>query len=458
MSLVQEIQQGESKTLEFKETLPSHGQIAKTVVAFANTSGGKLILGVNDQREIVGLGDIDIFDIQDRITSIIVDRCAPTLLPDIYPANLAGKLVLIVEIFRGPLLPYYLKAEGKQNGTYLRIGASNRKVGLEQILELERQRRLVSFDEEVCYETDIQTLDLSPLKRRFAALGKPLGQDQLFNLKLLKTEQGKLFATQGLLLLLGLPEHAVIKCARFKGTDMTLFLDRKEYAGDLLSQLEAAEAFLMNHLHLRGEIKGLQRTDTLELPPNALREALTNALIHRDYSHAGRDIKVAVFDDRVKIVSPGGLPHGLTMADLQEGRSELRNKVIARVFKELGYIEQWGSGLQRIKAACVAQGLAEPLVQEQGDFVDTVFYRPTDHVESASDYDGLRRISDGLDMDEKALLDFIESHRKITTKDLKRLLDIGDTKAKELFKSLLEKKLIQRMGQGRSTYYVRVEA
>jgi ATP-dependent DNA helicase RecG len=127
-----------------------------------------------------------------------------------------------------------------------------------------------------------------------------------------------------------------------------VFLDRKEYAGDLFTQLEQVEGFVKNHISLRGEIKGLQRTDTYEIPEPALREALVNAVIHRDYTNQGRDIKVGVYDDIVNVVSPGGFPNTLTADALQEGRSEIRNRVIARVFKELGYIEQWGSGIQRI--------------------------------------------------------------------------------------------------------------
>ncbi len=211
---------------------------------------------------------------------------------------------------------------------------------------------------------------------RFAGRGKPLDEEKLKNLKLIKQEQGNSYPTKGLMILLGQYPHVVTKCARFKGTDMSVFLDRKEYSGDLFMQLEQAEAFIKNHIHLRGEIKGLQRTDTFEIPETALREALINAVIHRDYINQGRDIKVGVYDDIVNIVSPGGFPSTLTAETLLDGRSEIRNRVTARVFKELGYIEQWGSGIQRIKTACLAQGLAEPRIREKGDFVDVEFYRP----------------------------------------------------------------------------------
>jgi len=478
MTLWEQIQQGESKTLELKQQLPRRDQIAKTVIAFANTGGGKLIIGVDDDRQVVGIAEDDIFTLQDQIVSLIADGCHPTILPEIYTANLDGKLVLVVEVFRGNLLPYFLKHEGKASGTYLRIGATNRPADREYILELERQKRNQSFDEETGYEQALDELDLTPLEQRFTAQGKHLNPEKLQNLKLVREEQGRLYPTHGLMILLGRYEHVVTQCARFKGTDMSVFIDRKEYTGDLFSQLEQTEAFIKNHIHLRGEIKGLQRTDTYEIPATALREALINAFVHRDYTNRGRDIKVGIYDDIVNIVSPGGFPSGITHTTLGEGRSEIRNRTIARVFKELGYIEQWGSGLQRIKNTCLQQGLKEPQVRETGDFVDVEFYRPerieTDATATKSniktpenvqnrtittDYDRLRPITtdyDTLHPDETAILLYLLDHPKIDRKQALTLLNIKETRAKALFNDLLDKSLIERHGQGRSTYYVLV--
>jgi ATP-dependent DNA helicase RecG len=375
MTLLDEIQQGETKTLEFKKTLPTVADLAKTIIAFANTSGGKLIIGVNDNREIIGLDDNEIFAIQDKIASIIYDRCYPNILPEIYTANIEGRLILIIEIFRGNLLPYYLKQDGKNNGTYIRIGATNRKAEFENILELERHRSNISFDEEINYETEFDTLDLTPIKSKFAAIGKVCDSNKLKNLKLLKEENGKTYPSNALLILLGKFEHVTIKCSRFKGKTMSVFLDKKEYSGDLFTQLENAENFIKNHIHLRGEINGLQRIDTYEIPIVAIREALVNAVVHRDYSNKGRDIKVGVSDDIVNIVSPGGLPHAITEQNLTQGRSEIRNRGIAGVLKALNYIEQWGTGIKRIKSSCIQHGLQEPDIKETGDFVDVALYR-----------------------------------------------------------------------------------
>lgn len=457
MNLIHQIHQGESKTLELKRQLPRHEQIAQTAVAFANTSGGKLIIGVDDHRKIAGVAETDIFTLQDQITSIILDRCYPPLLPEIYTSNINGKLVLVVEIFRGNLMPYYLKAEGKNNGTYLRIGACNRKAELLQLVELERQRINQSFDEEICPEFRLQELDLTPLQIRFAAKGKPLDDEKLKNLKLVRQDQGHLFPTQGLLILLGKFPHIMTKCARFKGTDMSLFLDRKEYTGDLFSQLEQAEAFIKNHINLRGEIKGLQRTDTYELPEAALREALTNALIHRDYTNQGRDIKVGIYDDIVNIVSPGGFPSTLTADGLREGRSEIRNRVIARVFKELGYIEQWGTGLQRIKKTCLDHGLQEPRIREISDSIDIEFQRPqVSGISEVPDTAGYCRIPPNTNQQESVILKQLDQNGIITAAQVMHLLSVKERRAREILKQLSEKHLLEKRGSARSTYYTKI--
>ena len=459
MNLTECIQQGESKTLELKSQLPQHDQIAKTIVAFANTSGGKLVLGVDDKRQVTGVSETDIFALQDQIASLVFDRCYPTILPEIYTVNLLGKLVLVVEVFRGNLLPYYLKAEGKNNGTYLRIGATNRKADFEHIVELERQKRNLSFDEQAYCEQALHTLDITPLETRFLAIGKPLDQEKLKNLKLICQENDTLWPTHGLMILLGLLPHISTKCARFKGVDMSVFLDRKEYTGDLFTQLEQTETFIKNHIHLHGEIKGLQRTDTYEIPLGALREALINAFIHRDYTNPGRDIKVGVYDDIINVVSPGGLPSTLTPESLMDGRSEIRNRVLARVFKELGYIEQWGSGIARIKSACKAQGLAEPRIREKGDFVDVEFYRPTpDTTRKVPDNAGYGRIvPNTLTQQERDILTHLQQDKQVTTLEVVALLAVKERRARTVLKDMVDKGLLDKRGSARQTIYVKAD-
>jgi len=460
-NIVDLIKMGESKTLELKESLPKSDSIAKTAIAFSNTSGGKLIIGVNDKRDIIGIDDTNVYELQDKIATIIFDSCVPNILPEIYTLNIEGKLLLVLEFFRGSLLPYYLKRDGKNNGTYIRIGATNRKADYQYIVELERQRRHISYDEESNYEVSFDALDLSPVMNRFSKIGKTLDHEKLHNLRLIKTEYGANYPTNALLILLGYFEHCKVNCARFKGTTMETFIDKKEYGGDIFSILENTQNFILNHINLRAEIKELYRTDTYEIPKVALREALINALIHRDYIRKGRDIKVGVYDDIVNIVSPGSFPNTITAEDIENGRSEARNRVIANIFKELGLIEQWGSGINRIKTICKANGLQEPRIEEQNDFVDVELYRmqnvkPDEHRQPATDCDRLRPIMadyDQLEIEEKKVLLYLLDNEKITRKEALELLGYGETKTKEILKTLLKKDLIERHGQGRNTHY-----
>lgn len=376
MKILDQIKNGESKTLELKEKLPDNKSIAKTVIAFANTGGGKIIVGINDKLKITGVDANSVYALKDKIASVIFDSCSPDILPEIYTININGKLLLVIEIFRGNLMPYFLKSEGKTDGVYIRVGATNRKASPQIIEELQRHKRYVSFDEEINYDITVREPDMIPLKTRFAKTGKTLSDEKLRNLNLIKTDRGITYPTNALLILLGKFPHCSVKCARFKGITMEVFIDKKEYRGNIFSILENTQNFILNHINLSAKIEGLYRTDNYEIPIVALREALINALIHRDYANFGRDIKMGVYDDIVNIVSPGALPSIVTIEDILRGRSEIRNKVIANVFKELGLIEQWGSGINRIMLTCKKAGLDQPKIKEQGDFVDVEFYRP----------------------------------------------------------------------------------
>ena len=478
MILAEQIKQGESKTLELKKALPKNDAIAKTVIAFSNTSGGKLIIGVNDNREIVGIDDNELFELQDKIASIIADNCSPGIMPEIYSVNIDGKLVLVIEVVRGNLKPYFLKSQGKADGTYVRIGATTRAADLDTIAELERQKRHISFDEETCYDVTFDQLDISSLLQRFESIGKPLNHEKLENLKLIKSENGQTYPTNALMILLGKFPHCTVKCARFKGTTMSVFTDKKEYEGDIFSILENTQSFVLNHINLKGEIKGLYRTDTYEIPVPALREALINAMVHRDYVNQGRDIKVGIYDDIVNIVSPGGLPHSITMEDVFNGRSEVRNRVVAHIFKELGLIEQWGSGINRIITACVEQGLQTPKIAEQNDFFDVEIIRlrpittdydqleddkpsdtvglPSENAPAANDYERLRTITNDyerLTNEKKVILLFLLERNRISRKEATELIGLKNTKTYEILTEMVDENLIEKHGQGRSTFY-----
>lgn len=452
--LLTQIQQGESKILELKAQLPQNDQIAKTLIAFANTSGGKLVIGVNDDRTLKGINSDDFFNLQDKISSIAHDSCSPNLLPHTYIENINGTELFIIEVTRGALLPYFLKSKGKEQGTYIRLNASNRLADANYITQLELQRVNQCFDEQINPNVNLHELDLTPLAQRFTQSGKVLDQQKLLNLKLIQKHNEQFYPTHGLLILLGYYEHAETKCARFKGVNMTVFLDKKEYTGDLIAQLEQAELFIKNHLHLKVEINGLQRTETYEIPMAAIREVLVNAYVHRDYSNFGRDIKVAIYDDRINIISPGALPNGLTLEDLHQGRSEIRNRVVARVFKALGLVEQWGSGVARIQQMLSEQGL-EAVLREQGDFLDWSLSRATSPDEGISEgiSEGINEGIKNLPLKYPELYAQLKQQPSSTVPQLAAQLGQSEATIERHLKWLKDHNYIKRQGAKKDGYW-----
>ena len=352
----QYLDQPESRRLEFKESFPKGEQVARTAVAFANGAGGKIVFGVQDEpRKIIGIPEKSLFSIEEKITSSIFNQCAPAIVPEIYIQSAAGKTLLVVEIFPGPHKPYYLKKPGKQTGTYIRVGSSNRKASPESIEALERQRRKVSYDSLPVHGCPVGEVDLSGFKKAYRALtGKSIGTTQLQNMGLLHPERDRVLPTHAALLLSRSPSkkrffpYAKVECARFKGTDKRVFLDQATVDGPVHESVEPCMAFIKKNIALGATIGEIYRQERWGYPLEAVREALINAIIHRDYAILGSDIKVAIYDDMLEITSPGPLPDSLPIEELGTGRSEIRNRILAPIFKDLKLIEAWGSGIQKM--------------------------------------------------------------------------------------------------------------
>ena len=376
-------EQPESRRLEFKVTLPKGDQLAKTVAAFANGGGGKIVFGVkNEPREIVGIREDRLFALEERISSLIFDRCAPTIIPEIYIQAVEGKNLLVVEIFPGSQKPYYLKSKGKHKGAYIRIGSSNRLASHEMLEALERQRRKISFDATPAYDIIPDALDLGRFKEDYQkATGRKIHDNHLKNMGLFIFEQDQLWPTNAAVLLSDSPArkrlfpYAKIECARFKGTDTKVFLDQASIDEPIYAAVEPCLSFIKKNIALGSRITEVYREDRWEYPLEAIREAIANAIIHRDYSMLGSDIKVAIFDDMLEITSPGPLPDTLPLEELGTGRSEIRNRVLAPIFKDLKLIEAWGTGIQRMKSELASYPEIELILQEAGYSFQVQFHR-----------------------------------------------------------------------------------
>jgi predicted HTH transcriptional regulator len=367
MNLSELLKRPEGKTLEFKRDLSSPAGVLRTIIAFANTSGGTLLIGVEDRtRNVRGISEP--LDTEERLANILSDSISPRLVPELEVLPWRRTHVVAVEIHPSSRRPHYLKSAGPEKGVYVRVGSSNRQADKELIAELRRFASGESYDEEPVPDLDSEAIDFSAASEQFASKRK-LKRAELETLHMLTKHQGRKVPTVGGVLLFGRERErrfpdAWIQAGRFDGTDKVHILDTLTIHSPLPRAVEEAIAFVQKH-DLHGiRISGIRHTDTWTLPPAAVREAIINAVVHTDYSQRGGPIRVAFFDDRLEVENPGLLPFGLTVQDMREGVSRLRNRVIGRVFRELGYIEQWGSGIKRMTAACEGAGIDPPDLQE----------------------------------------------------------------------------------------------
>ena len=349
MSINELINQSEGRRLEFKGELPTNSDLAKTVVAFANDAGGEIYIGINDNpRQIIGLSEEELPRIEEQISNLIYDRCYPIILPEVSFLTIEDKHLIKVCIYRGSMPPYYLKDKGKLKGTYIRVGSTNKLADETIIAELERRRRNISFDSEVVMDKSADELDISGFKLLYKEkTGEDLNIQVLRKLELVKTEQDKEYPTKALLLFSddnlrnSMFPNAKVECARFKGTGTEEFLDQKSIIVHIGLQAEETYNFVLRHINKAANIEGVYTVSRWEYPVKAIREIIRNAIVHRDYSLTGKDVKVAIYDDMVEITSPGLLPPSIDYSAMESRQSDARNKVIAPVFKRLGIIDQW---------------------------------------------------------------------------------------------------------------------
>ena len=368
MDLLAILARPEGKTIEFKRDLSSRTGFLRAATAFANTAGGTILIGVEDRtRHVVGVSDP--LDLEERVANLISDSISPRLIPEIELLCYRDTHVLAVRVHPSASRPHHL-GPLPESGTYVRVGSTNRRADRDLIEEMRRFVRGESFDERPWPEVDSEALDFRAASESFAE-SRPLKKRDLDILGLCTTHQGRKVATVGGVLLYGQDRlahfpDAWIQAGRFDGLDRSRIANHAELTMPLPEAIPAAIAFVERHTERGFEIGPVRRHTRRALPPLAVREAIINAVTHADYSQHGAPIRVAVFDDRVEVENPGLLPFGLTIEDLPRGVSKLRNRVIGRVFHELGLIEHWGSGAQRMIASCQQAGVPVPIWEEVG--------------------------------------------------------------------------------------------
>jgi len=440
------LSEGESYTIEFKESADK--SIAAEVCAFANASGGRIFIGVSDNGKVVGTDTSNA--VRSRLQDTI-NQIEPRLAVDITVHD----NIMLITVPEGINKPYSCS-----KGFYLRSGPNSQKLDRSSIIEFFRHEEHIRYDEIVREDLSLnEKFNEKAYKHyiRTANISDVLDKDTiLINLDCAAHANGRLCFTNAGALFFRINDedvkfrHAGIVCASYKGLDKSYIIDAKELTGDTISNIDDAITFLIRHLNMKYKIETLRRENILELPEDALREAVTNAVCHRNYFEKGARVMVEIFDDRVEITSPGGVCKGITPENFGKV-SITRNSIVASMLYRIDYIEQMGTGIMRMKNAAKDAKVAEPKF-DLHDFFRVTFKRnQINKKESAIEnsdrtaIEGSNRIS--------AILKYLEENGNGKNADFSKLLGLSSQRTREILQDMIKQGLIEKHGEKRYTYY-----
>ena len=441
----------ESSRCELKESFPEKGQIIKTSIAFCNSHGGKIIIGIRDDGQVLGVSEDEIQSHLEFLNKQIFDSCSPPIIPQVYSSIMDGHHVLIIEVSSGMNKPYFISNKGMNDGTYVRIGRSTMKATPELIQELQWQSRGLSYDSLPCYSSLLDELDpksLMEFAKGFNIKTAECDKTFLRSHGLVIQEHGRDYLSHAASLLFGIapqqhhPEAFIIATC-FKGSEGRESLDSRDFMGSLASQIQSTISFILSHIGVRYTIREAKRDERPTIPEIAIREAVINAVVHRNY-HIPSPIKVAIYENRVEIFNPGGFPAPIAEHDFKMGISHIRNIVIARVMRHMGYVEKLGSGLMTIVDSCLKEGLMHPSVVDGGSYTKVILYKG---------FLGKAAPSAKLDDEMDQILNLIIKEGDVATRDVVDSLRMSKTTVIRKLNQLCELGLIEKRGKARSVRY-----
>lgn len=409
--------------------------IVKTVVAFANTNGGKIFIGIDNTGVVVGVNQ------PDNELLKLISAVRDSITPDVTPftsstfENHDGKIVIVYTVQKGTSTPYYISSKGiRPEGVYVRQGASSVPASQSLILKMIKETDGDSYEE---LRSLNQKLTFSYLLTEFDKAGLSLENPQKKTLGILG-EDG-LYTNLGLLVS-DQCNHS-IKAAVFEGTSKNYFLDRYEFEGSVMKQMREVYAFVDRYNRTQSRVKGIERVDKREYPVEALREAILNSIVHKDYGY-GASTLVSVFDDRIEILTTGGLVKGLTRSDIMLGTSLSRNKKLANIFYRLKWIEAYGTGILKIKESYENYDL-QPIIE----ITDNAFKVTLPAIKE------FPRLQNHINLNEMNAMKLFDSTDSIRRIDIEKSLGISQSMAVKILKGLLDKKMIEKVGIGRNVMY-----
>lgn len=447
---------GESQSLEFKESLKLKDEIGETVSAFSNSDGGIVVVGVSDSGRVLGV-DIGKNTLEE-LANYIKRNTDPQIFPSVKIQEVGGKKVVMIEVKEGAEKPVFFK-----NHAYKRVGKTNQMISSSELRKLAKEGGgRVYWDERVCEDAGPEDIDEEKVRRylerrkEIRKVSKPEKMDMetlLLNIGAVKEVNGETKPTNAGILFFGKnPQRFVLqsqlRTARFAGRTLTRdFLDRMDCSGALWEMVEQAEDFVRKNIRLFGfrTEYSFQRIDKLEYPIKAVREAMINALIHRNYFEPA-DTRVAIFDDRVEIISPGSFPKGVTP---EKPKHVPVNPVLCQLMYDIGLIEKYGSAIYMINELCGEWGIPKP-EYELSEVETTVSFRSGGKAIVISEIE-----KTGVELNERQRegLKIVFEKGKIANADYAKMFEISRNTATNDLTELVEKGLIKRVGRGRGSYY-----
>lgn len=425
----------ESEVVELKSEVV--GDICKEIIAFANTKGGTLYIGVADDGRVLGVENADRVTLQ--LNHMIRDSIKPdvTMFVHYETQTVDGKQILSVTVQKGTGRPYYLGSKGlKPSGVYVRNGTSADPATDTAIRMMIKETDGDSFETRRSLE---QNLTFDAAKAQFARQKVPFDFAKMQTLGLVS--QDGIYSNVALLLSDQCP--STIKAATFAGTEKEVFQDRREFSGSLFRQMDDLYAYLDLRNQTKATFQGLYRTDTKDYPEEALRETLMNSLVHRDYSFHASTL-VSVYEDRIEVVSVGGLPSGIGLEDILLGLSVCRNPQLAAVFYRLALIEAYGTGMPKIMKAYAGTGLTPRIEVTPHAFKVTLPNCNAAAKEPAADLP---------QTNEEKILDVLAQAGAITRSEVDTLLNVSQSTANRILKRMVREGLLVQEGRGRMTRY-----
>lgn len=445
----------ENETVELKEIVTD--DIKKEIIAFANCNGGKLYVGVQDDGTIIGVDDADNVSLQ--ISNMVRDTIKPDVTMFVHYETIEeeGKEIIAIDVQRGTDRPYYLAKKGmRPEGVFVRQGYSSVPATDTAIRHMiketdgDRFEAIRSLNQDLTFEVAKKEFDLRNLE---------FGPKQMQTLKLI--DQDGLYTNLGLLL----SDQCVhtIKVAVFQGTDQMVFKDRREFGGSLLRQMNEVYDYVDIHNQTRATIQKLLRIDVRDYPEVAIREALLNTLVHRDYSFSSSSL-ISIYTDRIEFVSIGGLMPGIELEDIMVGLSVCRNQDLANVFYRLHLIEAYGTGMGKIMKAYEGEE-EKPKIEATKNAFKIIL--PNINAKNEKRNNKESNIKSTIEsatvaenvLDEEALiLDYARSHEFITRNDVIELLKVSTSTASRILQRLVKSSVLKQCGKARGTRYTMIKS